>query len=330
MGREQRSHQDPASDVVISSAPRRGVRRLRHARGAGSSTVRYLPPPSRPARRHSWRRAEIPTKPPASWCASTGLRKSFARPTARSRNCRTRSAGSRRRCRSSARTSNSASAIALAARRQTPTSPKRPWPLTSRASLRGQEGRTRSIPTPIRTRLERRGRWERLRRAPRSCANRPRLGARAACPRRSARTRQRTAAPPATSGPTSSALGSRCSISRVSSLMPRCSLSGGAISGGGDRVQGVSRRQSGASPDSGRDLLHRRDLSSALASPRGRRTISQGHDRLFQILAGAGKHGAAGTNARGARQFRPGLRDAKRIRQALPDGFRLGEEARRA
>src|SRR6202035_3155272 len=43
--------------------------------------------------------------------------------------------------------------------------------------------------------------------------------------------------------------------------------------------------------------------------------------------AGAGKHGAAGANARCPRQFRAGLRDARRIWQALPDGFRLGEEA---
>jgi L-2-hydroxyglutarate oxidase LhgO len=42
-------------------------------------------------------------------------------------------------------------------------------------------------------------------------------------------------------------------------------LSGGAIPGGGGRVQGVPHRQSGASPDSGRDLLHRRDLPSAFA-----------------------------------------------------------------
>jgi TolA-binding protein len=35
---------------------------------------------------------------------------------------------------------------------------------------------------------------------------------------------------------------------------------------------------------------------------RGGRTISQGHNRLFQVVAGAGKHGAARPDARGPRQ----------------------------
>ena len=137
-----------------------------------------------------------PTTRPGWWCASTGSRKTFARPTAGSRNCRTRSVGSRRSCRSSARTLNSGSAIAPAARRRTRTSPKRPWLPTSRASLQGRDGRTRSTPTPIQTRQARRGRWERLRRARRSCANPRRPWRRAARPRRSPRTRQRTAARP--------------------------------------------------------------------------------------------------------------------------------------
>ena len=71
-------------------------------------------------------------------------------------------------------------------------------------------------------------------------------------------------------------------------------------------------------------------LSSTLAPARGGRAISQGHDRLFQIVAGAGEHGAARPDSRSAWQFRRGLRDADRIRQALPDRLRLGEEARRA
>ena len=107
-------------------------------------------------------------------------------------------------------------------------------------------------------------------------------------------------------------------------------LSGRAISGGGGRFQVVSRRKSGASPDPGRDLLHRRDLSSALAPARGGRTISQGHDRLFQVVARAGEHGAARADPRRPRQSRAGLRDLDRIRQALPGRIGLGEEARRA
>ena len=139
-----------------------------------------------------------------------------------SRSSRTPSIGSRSSCKNSARTSNSASAIGLEAARPSRTSPKRPWPLASRASLQGQGGRTHSIPTPIRTRPERRGRWEPHRRARRSCTNRPRLR----CARRLRRARRSNSEVdrrPSRPRPDrrSSAPGWRCSTSRASSSTPR-------------------------------------------------------------------------------------------------------------
>ena len=273
---------------------------------------------------------EIPTTPLGWWCASTGSRKNFARPTAGSRNCRTRSIGSRRCCRSSARMLNSGSAIAPVARRRTRTSPKRPWLPTSRPSLQGQDDRTHSIPTPIQTRPARRGRWERLRRAPRSCANRRRPWRASslppALPSNSAKDRR---PPHSRADRRSSAPGSRCSISRVSSINAALqAFQAGQYPEAETGFKAFLAANPAHRLTSGRDLLHRRDLSSTLASPRGGRTISQGHDRLFQIVAGAGKHGAARADARRAWQFRAGLRDADRIRQALPDRVGLGEEAR--
>ena len=77
----------------------------------------------------------------------------------------------------------------------------------------------------------------------------------------------------------------------------------GQYPGGRSRLQVVSRRQSVASAEPGRDLLYRRDLSSALAAARGGRAISQSHHRLFQVVAGAGEHGPAWANSRRPRQY---------------------------
>ena len=77
------------------------------------------------------------------------------------------------------------------------------------------------------------------------------------------------------------------------------------------------------------DLLRRGDLFPALASARGRRAISQGHDRFRQIEPCAREHGPARPDPRRARQQGSGLRDVRRVRQALPDRDGLGEAPRR-
>ena len=109
----------------------------------------------------------------------------------------------------------------------------------------------------------------------------------------------------------SSAPGWRCSISRASSSTPRLQA---FQAGQYPEAEAGFKAFLAANPahrlSAGRDLLYRRDLSSALAPARGGRAISQGHDRLFQVVAGAGEHGAARTDARRARQHRTGLRDA--------------------
>ena len=239
-----------------------------------ASAVRYLPPPGPAARRHSRRRARraatTPARPRA--CASTGSRKTLRQANGRIEELRERPAPARgRSCRSSARTSNSGSAIApggappepdVAEAPSAPDQPGRP--------LQGRGGRTRSIPTPIRTRPARRGRSGTtppsapLVRESRALA-RERLPGRRSNSARDRRPPRRRA-------------DRRSSAPGVAMLdQPReqfnaalQAFQAGQYPGGRRRVQGVPRRQSGASPDSGRDLLYRRDLSSS-ARVRARR-----------------------------------------------------------
>ena len=139
-------NQEDSRAVVVSLQPHRYLGRLPRACGAGSRAVRYLPSPGPAACRHSRRRAGRSERGrcPRAF-ASTGSRKNFARPTAGSRNCRTRSISSRRSCRSSARTLNSGSAIAPAAPPPDSDVAEAPWPRPAGRRLRGPEvGRVRS------------------------------------------------------------------------------------------------------------------------------------------------------------------------------------------
>ena len=74
----------------------------------------------------------------------------------------------------------------------------------------------------------------------------------------------------------------------------------------------------------------RRYLFSAFASSGGRGTISQGHDRLCEIVAGAGKHGAPWTDLAALGNSEQACATLDRIREALPVRVALGEEARQA
>ena len=88
----RRAQTNPIRKPPVTSlsrlAPHRGVRRLRSrlrrrpTRSSISSTTKQRRRPTFPAAART-----IQTKPPSSWCASTGSRKRFARPTAGSRSC---------------------------------------------------------------------------------------------------------------------------------------------------------------------------------------------------------------------------------------------------
>ena len=118
----------------------------------------------------------------------------------------------------------------------------------------------------------------------------------------------------------SSARASRCSTSRASSSTPRCKPFRRANiqrRRSGSRRFSPPIRRIGSAPDAifyiGETYLQRSRPREA-----AEQYLKVTTD-YSEVVAGAGEHGAARADARVARQLAAGLRDAERIRQALPD-----------
>ena len=160
-------------------------------------------------------------------------------------------------------------------------------------------------------RLRPRRRAERAGRAP---AARDHAAERAACPpcparRRAARPRQGPdAACPARNRTDDRRLGRGDARWAARAVQHRAAeFPGGPVPAGGGRVQGVHVAEFGPPPHARRGVLRRRDLFPALAPARGGRAISQGDDRLREIVARARKHGSPrpGARRRSATTSRP-------------------------
>ena len=312
-------------------APDGGVGRLPRARGAGAGPVRSLPPPGA-ASRHS-RRAGDPNQAAELVVRVNQLEEELRQANGRieelenaEHRLETRAAEVPPGRRIPVRRPLRGRAAAAGRRR----SAREPRP--SRRRRQGRGSRTRSIPTPIRTRPARRGRSEPRRRARRWCARRRR-------PRPVSRSS--SARPPASNSSKAPAARKRTDDRRLRGGDARSAaravqrraagLSGRAISGGGSRVQGVSRRQSVASAERRtRSSISARPIFSAPARARRRSNISRSRPT---IPSRRGRRRAwCGSGRRSPRSAinEQACATLDGIRQALPVRVGLGEEARRA